>query len=107
SGAVVDLAIGGVVAAPMLNPRGGVEALPAIARLGPESFLLLAGPEQITRLTSWIDWDPPASGARLVDLTPRSATPELRGPRALSRCRALPGNEPDPGPHRRLACEFG
>src|SRR5215813_10734122 len=67
-GAVVDLAIGGVVTAPMLNARGGIEALPTIARLGPESFLLLAGPEQITRLTSWIGWHRPASGAGLVDV---------------------------------------
>lgn len=106
-GAVVDLAIGGVVTAPMLNARGGIEALPTIARLGPESFLLLAGPEQITRLTSWIAWHSPASGASLVDVTSGLAALEMRGPRALDRLRALAAGDLEPQSGRLLACEIG
>jgi 4-methylaminobutanoate oxidase (formaldehyde-forming) len=107
SGAAIDLAIGGVVAAPMLNARGGVEALPVVARLGPESFFLLAGPEQITRLTSWIDWHKPASGVSLVDVTSGFAALELQGPRALALLQGLAGDDLDPQPGRLLACELG
>jgi glycine/D-amino acid oxidase-like deaminating enzyme/glycine cleavage system aminomethyltransferase T len=107
SGAVVDLVVGGAVAAPMLNARGGVEALPTIARLGPESFLLLAGPEQITRLASWIDWHRPAGGATVVDVTSGFAALELRGPGALALLQGLAGADLDPQPGRLLACELG
>jgi glycine cleavage system aminomethyltransferase T len=106
SGAFVDLAIGAVVAAPMLNSRGGVEALPKVVRLGLESFLLLAGPEQITRLTSWIDWHKPASGVTLVDVTSGFAALALQGPRALAMLQSL-GGDLKPAAGRMLACELG
>ena len=106
SGAIGDLAVSGVVFAPMLNARGGVEALPTVTRLGPESFLLLAGPEQITRLTAWIGWHKPASGATLVDVTSGFAALALQGPRALALLRSLAGDlRPTAG--RMLACELG
>ncbi|HSY87988.1 MAG TPA: FAD-dependent oxidoreductase [Verrucomicrobiae bacterium] len=106
SGAIVDLAIGAVVAAPMLNPRGGVEALPTVVRLGSESFLLFAGAEQITRLTSWVDWHKPASGVTLVDVTSGFAALALQGPRAMALLQSL-GGDLKPAAGRMLACELG
>ena len=74
----------------MLNARGGVEALPVVARLGPESFLLLAGPEQSTRLGSWIDWHKPASGVTMVDVTSGFAGLELAVRAGWPCCGASP-----------------
>jgi glycine/D-amino acid oxidase-like deaminating enzyme/glycine cleavage system aminomethyltransferase T len=106
SGAIVDLALGDAVPAPMLNSRGGVEALPRVVRLGPESFLLLAGPEQITRLISWIDWHKPASGVTLVDVTSGLAALALQGPRTLALLQSF-GGDLQPSAGRMLACELG
>jgi glycine/D-amino acid oxidase-like deaminating enzyme/glycine cleavage system aminomethyltransferase T len=90
-GAVHRLPIGGVVSGPMLNERAGVEALAGIARLGPESFLLLAEPEQVTRLASWIDRHRPASGANIVDVSSGFAAFFLQGPRAFDLLERLSG----------------
>ena len=79
SGAVTDVAVGGVLSAPMLNPRGGVEALPVLVRLGVESWLLLAEAEQATRLASWIDWHRPERGVSVVDVTSGWAALALAG----------------------------
>ncbi len=104
-GAVGELSVGHVVQGPFLNPRGGVEALAAVARLGPESFLLLASPEQITRLSSWIDWHRPPSGASVVDVTSGFASFSLRGPGSTALLRRLGGAEPAEG--RVLSCDLG
>jgi 4-methylaminobutanoate oxidase (formaldehyde-forming) len=94
TGAYVDLPIGGVVASPMLNRRGGVEVMAAIARLGDASWLLVAEPEQSTRLRAWIERHRPASGTILIDVTSAWAAIALVGPRAeaqlASLCRTLP-----------------
>jgi 4-methylaminobutanoate oxidase (formaldehyde-forming) len=94
TGAYVDLPIGGVVASPMLNRRGGVEVMAAIARLGDASWLLVAEPEQSMRLRAWIERHRPASGTILIDVTSAWAAIALVGPRAeallASLCRNLP-----------------
>jgi glycine/D-amino acid oxidase-like deaminating enzyme/glycine cleavage system aminomethyltransferase T len=97
TGSLTDLPIGGVVAAPMLNRRGGVEVMAAIARLGETSWLLLTEPEQSTRLRSWVERHRPASGTNLVDVTSAWAAIALVGPRAeallASLCRELPADK--------------
>jgi 4-methylaminobutanoate oxidase (formaldehyde-forming) len=82
SGAVTDVAIGGVLRAPMLNKWGGVEALPTLVRLAAEAWLLLAEPEQATRLRAWIERHRPPSGTSLVDVGSGWAALALAGPRA-------------------------
>jgi 4-methylaminobutanoate oxidase (formaldehyde-forming) len=89
SGAVTDVAIGGVSGAPMLNRWGGVEALPVVVRLGVERWLLLAEAEQATRLASWIDWHRPASGVSVVDVTAGWAAIALAGSRTATLLAAL------------------
>jgi glycine cleavage system aminomethyltransferase T len=98
TGALVDLPIGGVVRAPMLNRRGGVEVMAGLARLGETSWLLLAEPEQSTRLRAWIERHRPASGTALVDVTSAWAAIAIIGPRAdgllASLCSILsPGDD--------------
>jgi glycine/D-amino acid oxidase-like deaminating enzyme/glycine cleavage system aminomethyltransferase T len=106
SGAIGELAVDDSVAAPMLNEKGGIEALPTVLRLGRESFLLFAGTEQATRLASWIDWHRPASGAALIDVTAAYAAFTLDGPKALALLESLSGAlRPVAG--RRLEIELG
>jgi glycine cleavage system aminomethyltransferase T len=97
-GAAQMLPLGGCVNGPMLNERAGVEALVGIARLGPESFLLLAEAEQATRLASWIEWHRPASGTSLVDVSSGFAAFHLEGPHAFDLLRSASGRlELQPG----------
>jgi len=105
SGAVTDVAVGGVLIAPMLNPWGGVEALPVLVRLGVDSWLLLAEAEQATRLATWIDWHRPASGVNMVDVTSGWAAMALAGPKAATLLVALGAPPSDAG--RRRAIEIG
>jgi 4-methylaminobutanoate oxidase (formaldehyde-forming) len=105
SGAVTDVAVGGVLSAPMLNPWGGVEALPVLVRLGVESWLLLAEAEQATRLAGWIDWHRPESGASLVDVTSGWAALALAGARATALLATLDASPT--GGNRRCAIEIG
>ena len=96
TGALVDLPVGGAIQAPMLNRRGGVEVMPAVARLSESSWLLLAEPEQSTRLRAWVERHRPATGTVLVDVTSAWAAIALIGPRAdallASLCRDLPAD---------------
>jgi 4-methylaminobutanoate oxidase (formaldehyde-forming) len=69
TGAPGDLAPGAARLAPMLSARGGVEALPLLLRLSPESWLLLAEPEEGTRLEAWVRRQMPPGEAVLVDVT--------------------------------------
>jgi 4-methylaminobutanoate oxidase (formaldehyde-forming) len=105
SGAVTDIAVGGVRRAPMLNMWGGVEALPVLVRLGVESWLLLAEAEQATRLASWIEWHRPESGVSVADATSGWAAVALAGPRAAALLAAwgTPPSEVD----RLRAIEIG
>ena len=89
SGAVSDVAVGSVLSAPMLNPWGGVEALPVLVRLGVERWLLLAEAEQATRLTTWVDWHRPARGVSVVDVTAGWAAMALAGPKAATLLATL------------------
>jgi len=106
SGALGKLEIAEVVDAPMLNAGGGVETLPIVARLGAESFLLIAGPEQATRLSSWIGRHAPASGTHLVDVTSGWAIFALQGPRALALLERI-GGPHVPSGGRLIHCELG
>jgi glycine/D-amino acid oxidase-like deaminating enzyme/glycine cleavage system aminomethyltransferase T len=96
TGSLVNLPVGGAVQAPMLNRRGGVEVMAAVARLGESSWLLLAEPEQSTRLCAWVERHRPASGTTLVDVTSAWAAIALIGPRADALlgglCRDLPSD---------------
>jgi 4-methylaminobutanoate oxidase (formaldehyde-forming) len=105
SGAVTDVAVGGALSAPMLNPWGGVEALPVLVRLGVVSWLLLAEAEQATRLGAWIEWHRPESGASVVDVTSGWAAIALAGPKAATLLSML-GAPPTDG-NRRRAIEIG
>ncbi len=95
SGAVTDVAVGRVLSAPMLNQWGGVEALPTLLRLAGESWLLIAEPEQATRLDAWIERHRPASGTSLVDVSSGWATLALVGPEAPALLGMLCGKLPD------------
>ena len=105
SGAVTDVAVGGVLSAPMLNPWGGVEALPVLVRLGVESWLLLAEAEQATRLASWIEWHRPARGVSVADVTSGGAALALAGPKAATLFATL--GAPPSDADRLRAIEIG
>jgi 4-methylaminobutanoate oxidase (formaldehyde-forming) len=105
SGAVTDVAVGGVLSAPMLNPWGGVEALPVLVRLGVESWLLLAEAEQATRLASWIEWHRPARGVSVADVTSGGAALALAGPKAATLLAML--GAPPSDADRLRAIEIG
>jgi glycine/D-amino acid oxidase-like deaminating enzyme/glycine cleavage system aminomethyltransferase T len=93
SGATADLPVGGVAFAPMLNPKGGVEVLTGAARLTDQAWLLLAEPEQATRLRSWVEWHRPASGTALADVTSAWAALALAGPHSLALINELAGRK--------------
>ncbi|HWA43565.1 MAG TPA: FAD-dependent oxidoreductase [Hypericibacter adhaerens] len=93
SGAAGDLPVGGAAFAPMLNPKGGVEVLAGVARLAEQRWLLLAEPEQATRLRSWIEWHRPASGTVLTDVTSGWAALALAGPHSLALANELAGRK--------------
>jgi glycine/D-amino acid oxidase-like deaminating enzyme/glycine cleavage system aminomethyltransferase T len=105
SGAVTDVDVGGVLSAPMLNPWGGVEALPVLVRLGVASWLLLAEAEQATRLESWLEWHCPARGASVVDVTSGWVALALAGASAPALLATLGAQPSDPD--RLRAIEIG
>ncbi|MFO1058933.1 MAG: FAD-dependent oxidoreductase [Dongiaceae bacterium] len=69
TGALGRLEPGAARLAPMLNAQGGVEALPTLLRLSAESWLLLADPDQGTRLEAWVRRQMAPGEAVLVDVT--------------------------------------
>jgi len=91
SGAAGGLPVGGVAFAPMLNGKGGIEVLAGIARLSEQTWLLLTGPEQATRMRSWIEWHRPTSGTSLTDVTSGWAAIALAGPHSPALVRELAG----------------
>jgi 4-methylaminobutanoate oxidase (formaldehyde-forming) len=84
TGAAGDVAPGEARLAPMLNAQGGVEALPTLLRLAAESWLLLAEPEQGTRLEAWVRRHIPPGEAVLVDVTGGWSVLALAGPGAAA-----------------------
>ena len=68
---------------PMLNERGGFESDVTVARLAPDSFLILTGTGQATRDAHWIRRHIPADArAVLTDVTSGYAVIGVMGPRA-------------------------
>ncbi len=82
SGAIGELAIGATVLAPMLNERGGVEALPLVMRMQSDAYLLCSDPEQDVRTKAWVEQARGLQLATLVDVTSGWAVIGLAGPKA-------------------------
>ncbi|MBL8701829.1 MAG: FAD-dependent oxidoreductase [Alphaproteobacteria bacterium] len=92
-------------AAPFLDARGGVQAMPLVLRLGEAAWLLVAEPDQAIRLADWIREVGAANpGWILTDVSAALAAIELVGPRAATSLAALAGEETAaphaPGVHR-------
>ena len=77
-----DLAVGDVRLAPMLNERGGVEALPLLWRRREDAWQITASADQATRLTYWIQRHRGDDSVALVDVTAGWAAFILAGPGA-------------------------
>ncbi len=90
----VALPVGRSAYTPMLNRRGGYESDLTVARLAPDSFLLVTGTAQATRDADWIRRHiPDGACAVLTDVTSAFAVIGLAGPRAravLSRVSRAP-----------------
>ncbi|MGH7211405.1 MAG: glycine cleavage T C-terminal barrel domain-containing protein, partial [Acetobacteraceae bacterium] len=90
----VALPVGQSAYTPMLNSRGGYESDLTVARLAPETFLLLTGTAQATRYVDWITRQIPDDAcAVLTDVTSAFAVLALAGPRSralLSRVSRAP-----------------
>ncbi len=84
SGAAAGMKEGETRLTPMLNSKGGVEVLPVVARLGPESWLLLAEAAQATRLADWVGRHRPRTGTSLVDVTSAYGAIVLAGRKAAA-----------------------
>ena len=82
SGAITGLAIGHAVRAPMLNERGGTEALTTVWRMGAQAFLITASPEQGVRPQAWIERHRRSKDTVLVDVTSGWTLLALTGPKA-------------------------
>ena len=77
------IAVGDSVYAPMLNPRGGIEAEVTVARLSDEAFLIVSGSGQAIRDADWIRRNLGAeTRATLTDVTSAYAVLGLMGPRS-------------------------
>jgi heterotetrameric sarcosine oxidase gamma subunit len=75
--------VGTTVYTALLNERGGFESDLTVARLAPESFLILTGTAQATRDAHWIRRHiPPSAQAVLTDVTSAYAVLALMGPNA-------------------------
>jgi 4-methylaminobutanoate oxidase (formaldehyde-forming) len=87
-----NIAIGSVCVTPFLNPRGGIESLPIIARDGDQSWLLLTSPGQVVRDADWIDRHiVPGCDVTLSNVTHELADIVLQGPASLTLIDHLTG----------------
>ncbi|MDI3309216.1 MAG: FAD-dependent oxidoreductase [Acetobacteraceae bacterium] len=75
--------VGRSIYTPMLNARGGFESDLTVARIAPDTFLILTGTAQAVRDADWIRRNMP-EGARavLTDVTSAYAVLALSGPRS-------------------------
>ncbi|SEE20598.1 4-methylaminobutanoate oxidase (formaldehyde-forming) [Rhizobiales bacterium GAS188] len=79
----IAVPVGETVYTPLLNRRGGFESDLTIARLAPDSFLILTGTAQATRDANWIGKHiPEPARAALTDVTSAYAVLGLMGPRS-------------------------
>jgi 4-methylaminobutanoate oxidase (formaldehyde-forming) len=90
----VAVPVGRTVYTPLLNRRGGFESDLTVARLAPETFLLLTGTAQATRDADWIGRNIPRDArAILTDVTSAYAVLGVMGPRSrelLGRVTRVP-----------------
>ncbi len=103
SGAVAGMKEGENRVAPMLNSRGGVEVLPTVARVGQESWLLLAEAAQATRLADWVSRHRPRNGTSLADVTSAYGAMVLVGPMGAGLLARLGCDVGDDALHLREA----
>lgn len=90
----LDRPTGRIVRALMLNPHGGIEADVAIARLGPERFLLVTGAANGMRDLAWLQRHAPGDGSvQIQDVSSATCTLGLWGPRAREVLQAVTGDD--------------
>ncbi len=77
------------VLAPLLGERGQIEALTRTVRWEQDSVLLLAGPEQATRVAEWLRVAGVPRGIHCEDVTGNHAMLELHGMRRAALLNAL------------------
>jgi len=77
------------VLAPLLGQRGQIEALTRTARWTDDSVILLAGPEQSTRVAEWLRIAGLPPGIQCEDVTTDYAMLELHGMRRAALLNAL------------------
>lgn len=86
----------GLVLMPMPGAHGQIEALARVMRLEEDSFMLLAGPEQDSRVCEWLRRAGLPQGAGVRDVSEAFAALELIGPRRGAVLAAL-GCKPGSG----------
>ena len=90
----VAIPVGRTVYTPLLNTRGGFESDLTVARLGPDSFLVLTGSAQATRDAHWIRRHIPDSArAVLTDVTSAFSVIAVMGPNARELLGRLTGDD--------------
>lgn len=107
TGALGTLAPGAAGLAPMLDARGGVEALPTLLRLSAEAWLLLAEPDQGTRLEAWVRRQMAPGETVLVDVSGGWSVLLLAGAGAAAALAAASEPGPPAGGGRPGEIELG
>lgn len=93
AGAETDVAVGTVVPTPLLDARGGIEALVTVTRLRPDAYLLLTGGAFGRHVATFLLQHAPDDGSVHVrDVTSACGVLTLAGPRAPEVASALSGS---------------
>jgi len=85
----VDVALGGIVYAQMLNARGGIECDLTVTRLGETAFLLVVPGATLQRDLSWLRRHVGEAFAVMTDVTAAESVLCVMGPKARDLLKAV------------------